>query len=442
MDTGDALWASARARSLLAARDIGGMIRFARQARGWQQTDLAEAAGYSCSTISRLETGAKVGADLGQVLRVAGAAGIPSFLIGELLGITAPPAATVGTGTASRAEGGVDDPMHRRTLITAGVAIPLAALTGLDDALAVLPALSSAATVPEVTGRLARARRLFDAGDLAHLTAVLPDLIAAAHHAAEQDDDPRAWALVAGCYDLATGTLNKVGSYASSRVTADRATTYAALSGSTIAMAAASRSLGIVLRHEGRHRVADRVTLQAASRLESSGLSTPAEFAAYAQMLCTCAYNAAQAGDRGRALEFISDAGRAATRLPQHAVQGQLFTVTPAQVTLYKVGVHWALGDAGTAIEAGRDLRPGQFATPERRGRLHTDLARAWWQWGKPEPTARHLLAALQQAPSEVRDRPSIRKIAVGLTRQHPRTAGARELAAAIGDSRQRPANI
>jgi transcriptional regulator with XRE-family HTH domain len=435
MDTGDALWASARARSLIAARDIGGMIRFARQARGWQQTDLAGESGYSRSTISRLETGAKAAADLDQILRVARAAGIPSSLIGELLGISASPAATVGTGTAARAEGGADDPMHRRTLITAGLAIPLAALAGMDDALAILPAPSSAATVPGVTHRLAHARKLFDAGDLARLTTGLPDLIAAAHHAAEHDHDPGAWAILASCYDLATGTLDKVGSYASSRVTADRATTYAALSGSPVAMAAASRSLGFVLRHEGRHRIADHVTLQAASRLESAGLATPAEFAAYAQLLCTCAYNAAQAGDRDRALEFISDAGRAAARLPREVATGQPFTVTPAQVTLYKVGVHWALGDSGTAIEAGRGLRPAQFPTPERRGRLHTDLARAWWQWDKPEPTARHLLAALQQAPSEVRDRPSIRKIAVSLTRQYPRATGARELAAAIDRS-------
>jgi hypothetical protein len=369
------------------------------------------------------------------IRRVAAAADIPFHLLGELLGITAPLAATVGTSTSTRAEGG-DDPMRRRQIITAGIAIPLSLLTGLDDALALLPGPASASTASEVTARLARARKHFDAGDLARLIAGLPDLIAAAHQAAGRDRDPAAWERLAACYDLATGTLNKVGSYGSSRVTADRATTYAALSGSPIAMAAAARSLGIVLRHEDRHRIADHVTLQAASRLESAGLVTSAQFAAFTQMLCTCAYNAAQAGDRDRALELICDAERAAARLSAHAAPGQPFTVTPAQVILYKVGVHWSLGDAGTAIAAGRDLRPAQFPTPERRGRLHTDLARAWWQWGKPDPAARHLLAALRQAPSEVRDRPSIRKIAISLIQQHPRASGTRELAAVIGKPR------
>lgn len=193
------------------------------------------------------------------------------------------------------------------------------------------------------------------------------------------------------------------------------------------------------MRHEGRQQIADRVTLDAATRLEATGLVTPAQSATYAQMLCTCAYNAAQAGDRDRALEMIAEAEQAAARLPAHTVTGQRFTVTPAQVTLYRVGVHWSLGDAGAALHAGRDLHPAQFPTPERRGRLHTDMARAWWQHGNPEQTTRALLAAHRQAPGEVRDRPAIRAIATSLVERHPRVAGAQQLAAAIGHRRPRP---
>jgi hypothetical protein len=52
-------------------------------------------------------------------------------------------------------------------------------------------------------------------------------------------------------------------------------------------------------------------------------------------------------------------AENAAARLPAHPVGGQPFTVTPAQVTLDKVGVHWSLGDAGSALKAGRGPAPG-----------------------------------------------------------------------------------
>jgi hypothetical protein len=37
-----------------------------------------------------------------------------------------------------------------------------------------------------------------------------------------------------------------------------------------------------------------------------------------------------------------------------------------------------------TTLDDGRDLHPSQFPTPERRGRLHTDLARAWWLGQNP----------------------------------------------------------
>src|SRR6266851_187803 len=432
MDTRDAAWDSARTLALIKARDIGGAIRLARQARGWRQADLGKASGYSASTISRLETGRRASADVGMLRQVTRAAGIPPDLLGALLGLPPSIPATVAGTIGQRA--GEDDSMRRRTLLSAaGLTVPLTLLTGLDDALALLPAASGDAAPAGIAHRLARARVWFDNGDLARLIASFPALLAIAHEAAGRRGDPGAYMRLAACYDLAAETLNKIGRYEASRITADRATTCAALSGSPIAMAAAARSLGIVLRHEGRQEIAGRVTLEAAGRLEATGLTQPAQSAAYAQMLCTCAYNAAQAADRDRALELIKEAERAAARLPEPAIPGQPFTVSPPQVTLYRVGVHWSLGDAGSTIHAGRDLHPGQFPTPERRGRLHTDMARAWWQWGKPEQTAHALLAACRQAPAEVRDRPAIRGIAISLAERHPRVPGARELASAIG---------
>ncbi|MBV9013465.1 MAG: helix-turn-helix domain-containing protein [Pseudonocardiales bacterium] len=423
-------WVSVRARELIAARDVGGVVRLARQARGWRQIDLGKHTGYSASTISRLETGRRGSFDVGMLHRVTRAVGIPPEVLGALLGIPAAVPARV-TGIIGRpAEG---DPVRRRVLITAaGLTVPQWMLARLDDALVLLPPPARPTTPSEIAGRLAQARTWFDASDLVYLLADLPDLLATAHHAAE-NGDPDAYTRLAACYDLATEALSKIGHYGTSRITADRATIFAERSGSPIAMAAAARCLSIVLRHEGRHQIADQITLEATTRLEATGLILPAQSAAYAQMLCTCAYNAAQAADRDRALELIAEAERAAARLPEHPVAGQLLTVTPAQVTLYRVGVHWSLGDAGAALNAGRRLHPGQFPTPERRGRLHTDLARAWWQWGKPDQAARALLAAHRQAPAEVRDRPSMRAIVSDLLERHPRVASVRELAVTVG---------
>ncbi|MDH6221477.1 hypothetical protein M2283_008824 [Streptomyces pseudovenezuelae] len=108
------------------------------------------------------------------------------------------------------------------------------------------------------------------------------------------------------------------------------------------------------------------------------GLRTDASTSAYAQMLCTLAYTAARGGHRTEALAMTVEARRAAARLPETAPAGRLFPISPAAVDLYAVGVHWALGDAGAALEAGKDLRPAQFPTAERKARLGTDMARAW----------------------------------------------------------------
>ncbi|MEO3854429.1 helix-turn-helix transcriptional regulator [Acrocarpospora sp. B8E8] len=432
MGTHDALWDSARARALIASRNLGGAIRLARESHGWRQADLGRATGYSASTISRLETGHRVCADVDILIRVARAVALPTDLLSVFLGIPAEPPAAAG---ADRAE---ENPVRRRSFIAAaGLTVPLPLLTRLDDALVLLPTPARPATPAGLAQRLARARRQFDAGDLAGLVAELPDLIATAHYAAEQGDGPAVHAGVADCYMVATEALDKIGHHGASRITADRAASAARLSESPIAAAAAARCMSIVLRHEGRHRIADQVIMQAAGQVEATGLVTSAQAATYAQILCTSAYIAAQVGDRDRALELIGEAERAAARLPSQPIASQPFTVSPAAVGLYKVGVHWSLGDAGAALTAGRGLRASMFPSPERRGRLHTDLARAWWQWGKPEQTARELLAACRHAPGEVRDRLSIRKIAVELVQRHPKVVGVPELAAAVRAARQ-----
>ncbi|WP_308401538.1 hypothetical protein [Streptomyces roseoverticillatus] len=156
-----------------------------------------------------------------------------------------------------------------------------------------------------------------------------------------------AYATLSSCYSLASRVLTKIGRYERSRLTADRALTYADLSGSP-------------------PQAAQRLVERALVTVERSGLTTQAQAMAYAQMLCTTAYTAARTGDRDQARTLMHEAGRAAGRLPELPPAGATFSISPAAVTLYEVGVHWALGDAGTALQAGRTLHPGQFPTGAR----------------------------------------------------------------------------
>jgi transcriptional regulator with XRE-family HTH domain len=419
------IWRTERARSMRANREVGAAIRFARENRGWRLADLATQVGYSVSTISRLETSRREPTDLGQIRRIADAVGIPSYVLGELLGVPASTGATVDRFGELRDE---EDDVRRRELLAAGLVVPAVLLTGIDDALAMMPEPSGPASPAVVSRRLARLRGTYDAGHLARVIGALPNLLASADSLARTSPGPARYALLAACYDLATEALNKTGYGSASRITADRAVPSAGLSESAASAAYAARSLAIVLRHQGQQELAERVTLHAAGELDKTGLATRMQAAAYAQTLCTCAYSAAQAGDREQALDMIVEAGKAAARNPGLPLPGYAIGITPAHVTLYEIGVHWSLGDAGAALHAARNLQPGQLPTAERRGRLHTDLARAWWQWGKPEQTAQSLVAAFRESPSEVTSRPAVRRIADDLTARYAKLTAVAEL--------------
>ena len=175
------------------------------------------------------------------------------------------------------------------------------------------------------------------------------------------------------------------------------------------------------------------MNLAAISAVEATGLVTVEQRTVLTQMLCSAAYSAGQGADRDGALELIGTAERAVRDLPDRAIRpGGVAVITPAQVQLYKVGVHWALGDSARALDSARGLRPAQFPTPERRGRLHTDLARAWWQHDRPEQTGAALLAAHREAPTELTGRPAIRGIALDLIDRHPQLSNTRELRAVL----------
>ncbi|GGW23516.1 MULTISPECIES: helix-turn-helix transcriptional regulator [Streptomyces] len=423
----DQLWSSGTVRALVDSLDPGGLIRFGRQGRGWRQSDLGARIGCSASTVSRLEQHGRH-TDLDLIRHAAKEVGVPTNVLAASLGLTGEQATRVPRERPSCAE---EDPMRRRTLLAAaGLATPAMLMTSVDDALASMPGPTGSPV--SFDSRLAAARGYFDAGQNARLLKVLPGLLADAHHAARGREEIQ-FARLSASYSLAAQVLTKIGRYDQARLTSDRATVFADLSGSPLVAAAAARELSIVLRHQDRPAAAQRHILDALSQVEATGLKNGAQTAAYAQMLCTTSYTSARSGDRDLALDMIREAKRAARDLPEEVPEGRLFSITSAAVDLYTVGVHWALGDAGAALEAGRGLHAGQFKTPERKGRMHTDLGRAWWQWGKPEQTAAELLSAARVSPGEVRDRPAIRKIVEDLRSHHAHTVGVRELVGAVG---------
>lgn len=419
-------WSGRDAQALIQAGDVGGLLRWSRtQQHHWTQAELGTRVGYSTASVSRLERTARV-SDLNMLRAFATALAIPPSVLGAVLRIS-----PEGPAMGSRVEETLihdpeEDSMLRRTLLAAGLTVPASLLLSVDDALADIPSTDEPGTATDVRSKLADARKLYDKGQYAQLIEGLPDLLAVGH-AAAAGQAPLEFAMLAACYDIATEAMSKIGRYDTGRITADRSTVYANLSGSPLAAASSSRMLSVVLRHRGETARAARITLDAADKVQATGLITSRQTAMYAQMLASCSYTAAGDGDRTSALELIAEAEKAAARLPGPlSVNGTL--IGPHQVALYKVGTLWALGDAGSAIDAGRHLKPGMFPTAERRARLHTDMGRAWWSWDKPAQTAESLMAAFKESPQEVRDRPAIRGIVNALRQRHLKVAGVREL--------------
>lgn len=149
-------------------------------------------------------------------------------------------------------------------------------------------------------------------------------------------------------------------------------------------------------------------------------------------LLGNAAYAAAQAGDRPRSTELLDLADDAANRLG--ADRNEHWTAFgPTNVTLHRVSAAFALGDAGTAIAHAHAVTPADLRLPERRSRYWVDVARAYHQWGKPEPCYQALRIAERQAPEEIRARPIVRDLTRHLLEEPTPLPGVRDLARRVG---------
>lgn len=432
MDTGHALWASARARSLLAARDIGGMIRFARQAQGLRQDDLAKASGYSRSTISRIETGSRAGTDIDEIRRVAGAAGIPGHILSQLLGLDAPSAATVGRSIVTRTEA-ADIEMRRRQLLALGLAAAGAAgLAGAgypaespggrpEEVLAerVRDAMLGLAPAPPTVSpgelRAGLVGALADFRDCRYqrLSAVLPRLISAGHGLAAADE--RAGALLGGIYTLTTRMLIKLDDQQLGWMAADRASVLTSGGRDPLAAAEAARNLAVLARKAGWNDRAVSIALAAASAPGLAG-DDPRLAAERGLLIQSAAYSAARAGDREGMRKLTDEAASIAAGFGDRVMlrdHGGGFT--PATVGLHRISAENYAGDPAAAIEASKRIAPAALPTTERRARYWTDTARAYGTWGRRADCLDALLAAEREAPEEIRARPAVRDLVSGL---------------------------
>lgn len=428
MDATHPIWRTPAVQEAAAAGQFGGLIRMTRTAQRLSLVQAGQLVGYSASTLSRIETGQRKLADVTQLRRFAEALGIPAHLFG-LTSLTAmspvgaaplpsPPAPTTVNGISR--EGG-DDPVRRRELLAGLVSVTGTALLGvaarppgahaapltrhlqpllINERSPVLPPVG----VQVLRSQLADAHAMFRGCRYHELAGILPDVIVTAQasldEATGQRHDQTA-ALLADAYSLASNLCTRLHDDALAWVTAERARSAAQASGTVLDLGA------------------------------GSGKPAPELLATYGSLLCTAAYTAAQNGSRHHALDLITEAELAATRMGDAQVQHTPFSSTNA--TIYRIGVHTALGDAGTALDYARKINLRSVPTPERQARFCLDTARAWDRFGSPSNCFKALQTAERCAPEELR-RSSVRSlIASLLDAPGPTPSGLRDLAARCG---------
>ncbi|WP_411293154.1 helix-turn-helix domain-containing protein [Streptomyces sp. CBMA156] len=402
------------------------------------QTQLGRACGYSASAISRVEAGALRPAEQA-LLRIAQALDLPLDAIG--LGR---PATLARDVTLDQ-----EDAMLRRQLLVAGMAAA---------GVSVLPSASAAAARPDASARivgalyesepsapmslqqlkasLASARAHFAAARYQNLGDFLPGLLGSAHATREAlsgRSREEAHACVARAWVLATELALKAHSDVAWPA-ADRALAAAQASGDPVVHGEAARVLAITMRRSGRPVAAVDLLRRTADSLSRGQGDVPGAVAA--TLLMTAAYTAACGQRRGAALDLMAGAEEAVDRLTsaRFLPGSPLFTVdaTSAQVDLYWIGVHTALGTPDEGVPYAARIAPDQLSTTERRARYGTDCARMWHRLGAHRKTFTLLRFIEQVAPEEVR-RPALRALTADLLYAPVTVPGVRELAARTG---------
>jgi transcriptional regulator with XRE-family HTH domain len=430
-----------------ASPGAGAIIRAARLAAGLTLAELGQRCGYSASQISRYERGVQRLTDITLLRRFADALAISPQSLGVTplnniqygrhadIGPIAKQTLGPNLSRKFQPEDG-DDPVRRRELLARAAGLAGAAALGLPTAPRLqadadprrhldnlLYGSASAEPVSLATLRTitTQARASFQTARYERLADTLPRIIAiavATRDSATGDERPPASALLADAYIVAANFVIKLNDDPVAWTLADRALQAAQVSDDPLTTADARRAVATVLRRTGRSARAHELLMRAIHDIEPAGQVSPDRLSMYGTLLEVAAYTAAVDGNRGVAKELIGEAKSAAARLGSDA--NHRFTAFgPANVTVYQVSIAQVLGDSGTAIEYAKELRPSAIPTAERQGRYWIDVARAYHQWGKPEPCYRALLEAERAAPAEVRYRPPVHRIAEDLLRSH-----------------------
>ncbi len=426
----------------VAAGEYGTLLRMARAAAGLTLEDLGRRAGYSTSTLSRIESGHRRSIPPDELRRLAEAYGVPV----DLMGLSPKPEGAMTDSLKPRQDDEGGALMRRRDLLASAAAAAtgaaLAPLTAVPPAAAMASTLEDALFAPagaaplsqqQLAAQIAAAGADFHSCRYTELSRRLPRLLIRA--TATRDDakagtEAAAAGLLAQAYNVATDLMIKLHEDAMGWVTADRAAQAARASGNPVIIAESAALTTMVLRRARHRDGAQRHITQAAHELQATtGLATTGQTRLYARLLAVGGYTAAIRGDRPTAYALLAEAEAALRRAGSGS--GHL---TDVDLAVYKLSVARVLHDYGTAVDMARVVDPNRITSPERRARYWEDTALALHGCSRPKAAFLALLAAESDTPQEVRFRPWAQHLTADLlSRTGHSLPGLREFAGRVG---------
>lgn len=383
---------------------IGGRIKELREGREprLSQRELAERAGVSVDTISKLEQGRRQTALVPTLLRIAAGLDV------DLAQLFAPPPRIDGDGLDAEAAGVL---AIRHAVITSRPAGEPLSVDDLEREMGSVWAHYWNSRF-EVLGR------------------TLPALIQAARVTVDIEPSPTAWAALADLLGAGASMLVHLGQLDLAYLLMKQAENAAVRSGDELRHAAVVGWTSWLLLHQaGGNDEAQHLAISQAAAVEPSSFSkaSPTRVAVWGSLLVSGAVAAARENDAGQADDILNLAEVAALRL--EALPGQ--TTSPYErnfgrelVAMQGVDIAVVTGRPGLALERAGRMEPLRAMPLAARARHAADRAYAYTQLGHSSKAEATLLSLEREAPQWMRYQPYPRVIVRELWEQNKRRSG------------------
>ncbi|MER5350110.1 helix-turn-helix transcriptional regulator [Kitasatospora sp. NPDC002551] len=370
-------------------RAFGARVAQLRKQRGMNQEQLAAAINRTASWVSQVERGVQPVVRLDVLRLLADGLGVSV----QTLRPDAPSAPAAAPVLGKEAPNDLD---RVRLLLSGHPALDV--LLGVDRSVEARDPTGLAADVDEIWD-LTHAARFAELG--AAVGRTLPVLERAARTVAPEDR-PGIHLLLSRTYQALAAAFVRQDEDDAAWVAADRAIRAAEQSGEPLQVCAGIYRLAHAFIRLRRLDQAEHTASAALAALRArSGGEDPETLSVLGSLHLVLALAAARGGRRERARKEMAEARAVAARLGADRNDFNL-EFGPTNVEIQAVSTAVELGDAGEALDLGRQIDPSGLSA-ERRSRLLIDLGRAHAQRRQLGEAVDALLSAEELAPETVR---------------------------------------